>query len=209
MKRRVKDMILYLRKRYLLSQKRKLTNRDFTIISDNCWGTNIYSDLGLEYNSPFIGLGVMLPDYLKLLNNLEYYLEQDLKFADKSKFENINIQRQDNRYPLGRLDDIELQMGNYKDEEEAKVKWDRRVKRVNFDNLFIKLSAEENISDEDILEFNKISHKNKVIFTKGDKLGLPNEVNFAKFSPRKEMLMYNMYFDYIAWLNSGNDIFKE
>lgn len=42
-----------------LLKKRQLTNLDFTIISNNCWGGLTYEEYGLRKNSPTVG-GVYL-----------------------------------------------------------------------------------------------------------------------------------------------------
>ena len=44
-----------------------LKNKTVTILSNNCWGTFMYKYCNLEFNSPFIGLFVFAPDYIKLL----------------------------------------------------------------------------------------------------------------------------------------------
>ncbi len=62
--------------RALIAPMRKigLNNKDFTIISNNCWGGYIYDRYGLKYMTPTIG-GIFFPDdYIKFISNLDYYL---------------------------------------------------------------------------------------------------------------------------------------
>lgn len=40
------------RKHWVKKQRKRLVNRDFTIISNNCCAGIIYSDLGLQFTSP-------------------------------------------------------------------------------------------------------------------------------------------------------------
>ncbi|HHS93529.1 MAG TPA: DUF1919 domain-containing protein, partial [Campylobacterales bacterium] len=47
----------------------KINKHDFSIISNNCWGTFIYKKYGLPYQSPFVNLFIFADDYLKLLEN--------------------------------------------------------------------------------------------------------------------------------------------
>ena len=44
--------------KYIKSRiKRFFINQDdFTIVSNNCWGTFIYKKFGLPYNSPFVNM---------------------------------------------------------------------------------------------------------------------------------------------------------
>lgn len=61
-------------------------NRDFVIVSNNCWGAEIYKRLELEYNTPFVGLMIYGPDYIKLLENFDYYIDRELSFISVSKW---------------------------------------------------------------------------------------------------------------------------
>ena len=51
-----------------------------TIISNNCWGGNVYQKFGLKYTSPTIGLFMIGEDYVKFCKNLRYYSTLNLKF---------------------------------------------------------------------------------------------------------------------------------
>ena len=67
--------------------RRRLKNKNFTIICDNCWAGKVYQELGLPYQTPFVGLFVFSPDYIKMLKNLKHYLSGNipLKFVKESK----------------------------------------------------------------------------------------------------------------------------
>ena len=97
--------------------RRRLKNKNFTIICDNCWAGKVYQELGLPYQTPFVGMFVFSPDYIKMLKNLKHYLSGNipLTFVKESKY----IKDFDNAYPLALLDDIELHFLHYADEEEA------------------------------------------------------------------------------------------
>ena len=58
--------------------RRRLKNKNFTIICDNCWAGKVYQELGLPYQTPFVGMFVFSPDYIKMLKNLKYYLSGDI-----------------------------------------------------------------------------------------------------------------------------------
>ena len=53
--------------------RRRLRNKEFTIICDNCWAGKVYSELGIPYQTPFVGLFIFSPDYIKLLNNFNFF----------------------------------------------------------------------------------------------------------------------------------------
>ena len=45
-------------------RKRKLFNKNFTIISNNCWAGWVYRRYNIEYKTPTVGLFIMPDDYM-------------------------------------------------------------------------------------------------------------------------------------------------
>lgn len=188
------------------SARRQLQNKNFTIISNNCWGGQVYQDLNIPYQTPFIGLYLIIPCYLKLLQNFGYYMKQEITFAESSKYETINAERKMHRYPIGKLGDIELQMVHYKDEKEAKEKWERRKERINWNNLYVKLSERDQCTTENLREFDKLPFKNKICFTASDYEEVDARVFFSEFNGgivENELNIYRRYFNVVDWLNKG------
>ena len=58
--------------------RRRLKNKNFTIICDNCWAGKVYQELGLPYQTPFVGMFIFSPDYIKMLKNLKHYLSGNI-----------------------------------------------------------------------------------------------------------------------------------
>lgn len=144
--------------------RRRLKNRKFTIICDKCWAGKVYQELGIPYQTPFVGLFIFSPDYIKLLYNLEYYLKsggQPLRFVRESKY----IEEFNNSYPLALLDDIEIHFLHYKSESEAQEKWQRRLARINWDNLYFKFNDNDQCSYELMKKFDNLPFKSKVFFS--------------------------------------------
>lgn len=156
--------------------RKRLKNKQFTIICDNCWAGKVYQELGLPYQTPFIGMFVFSPDYIKILKNIKYYLSGDisLRFIKESKY----IQEFDNRYPIALLDDIELHFLHYANETEARQKWERRLRRINWDNLYFKFNDNDECSYELMQEFEALPFKSKVIFSSQRYHNLPSLVHF-------------------------------
>ena len=148
-------------------RNKRLKNKNFTIISNNCWGGGIYRKFGLKYQSPTIGLFIMPRDYLKFIKNLEYYINEcELTFIEPKNsrnYEELKSYKSFGTYPIGKLDDVEICFLHYKTQEEAKEKWERRAKRINWDNLIIKFNDQNNCSEDMIKEFNKITKYKKMI----------------------------------------------
>lgn len=104
------------------------------IISDNCWGAGVYQSLKLEYNTPFVGVLIHTPDYVRLLENFIEYMALPLQETnfDKSKYRHIP-------HPLanytitGLLGDIEIMFPHYSSFSMALDKWNRRKSRMTSD----------------------------------------------------------------------------
>lgn len=179
--------------------RERLVNKDFTIISDNCWGGQIYQELNIPYNTPFVGLFIFSPDYIKLLENLEYYLNLELRFVKNSKYGNF-------KYPIGILDDVEIHFLHYFSEEEAKEKWERRAKRINWSNILVKMNDADLcdlslIKRYDSLDYYKVFFSAKKIDNIKSLVYLEDLEKYGYVKNGKDMKVYRKYFDVVEWIN--------
>lgn len=154
-------------------RRQKLKYKDFSIISNNCWaGTAVYQPFGLKYNTPTVGLFFMDEDYVRFLEKLEWYVAQPLEFisAKESRYYQKLTQNggKEILYPIALIGgDVEIHFMHYSSQEEALEKWNRRIKRINWNRLIVKMSIRDNGYDiDDIIDrFTKLPYKNKVCFT--------------------------------------------
>lgn len=141
-------------KLYAIRMKLTIKSKDFTIICNNCLAGVFYNDLGLKFRSPTINLFMYPSDFVKFCLNLKYYINVELTEVLQEKY----------NYPVGKLEDIEIYFMHYKSFQEAKQCWNRRKKRINFDNLFVIMVDRDNCSAKDIENFKKIKYK-KIFLT--------------------------------------------
>lgn len=179
-------------------------NKDFTLISNNCWGGGVYQDLRIPYMSPTVGLYFYPDDYIEFLLHLEYYCKSaTLTFTRISKYKTGIAS-----YPIGLLDNkIEIHFLHYATEDEARDKWYRRVARMNWNNIYVKMDDRDGCMQHHIVHFDTLPFKNKIIFTAQD---LPYKsvvyLPRCKGNPCVDELYGNKYlwradFDVVAWLN--------
>ena len=142
----------WLRTLYNLNNRKRLKNRNFSLIASNCVGGCILHDLNLPFNSPFVNLWLKPKDFLKFCERMDYYLIINLRFT---KIEGIN-------YPVGVLDDIKIFFQHYSSEQEAENAWNRRKQRINKSNVFVMFTDRDGCTYEDLLRFDKLNIKNKV-----------------------------------------------
>lgn len=141
----------------------KLKESNLSIVSNNCWGGVIYHTLGLECLSPFRNLFVLDRDYLKLLQNLEWYMKCEPQMDHWS----VDIHSGE-RYPVLTLDDVKIHCNHTQDSEQAITDWKRRAKRFNYENVLVEMYTE---SVDVAEEFSNISgYERKICFVpfKGD-----------------------------------------
>ncbi|MBQ9334658.1 MAG: DUF1919 domain-containing protein [Lachnospiraceae bacterium] len=127
-----------------------------SIISLNCWGGITYHSLALPFASPFINMFLEPDDFLTLLRDLKTYLAMDIK--ESGFTEDPNSQKV---YPVGDCGGVKLHFNHSNSFEEAKADWDKRRKRVNWDNLFIMAYTED---AEFAKCFSELPYEKKICF---------------------------------------------
>lgn len=201
--KRITDKInLYLREYFINRPNRKrLTNANPTIIASNCNGGFIAHDLNLRFNSPFVNLFLTPKDFIRYLKNIEFYQQQNLTFVQTEK-----------AYPVAKLADITLCFMHYHSEQEAEQKWNERSKRMDLDNLFVMMTERDGCEYQDLIEFDALPFKNKVVFT--HKHYPEIESAFYIHEPGNNAMVGDIFeytslngkryydqFDYVSWLN--------
>ena len=154
-----------LRQKFRIYRRMNLKNKDFSILSNDCAGGYVYQYFGLPYLSPTAGLFFTTNDFLKLVKDPKYYMDKNLQFIDPSEAKNINLLKKSDlfgTYPIGKLGDIEVFFMHYSTKEIAAKKWCSRVKRINYDNVFLILTENEFFSLERLKEFDNMPTDHKI-----------------------------------------------
>lgn len=155
-------------------RNKRLKNKDFTIISNNCWGGTVYEAYNLKKQSPTIGIFFMAEDYITFLSDLEGYMGSELTFIkpEQSRWKDapqISGDRRFGHYPVGQLFNekkaIEIFFLHYHSESEARDKWERRIKRINWNKLLIKFNDQNGCTEKSVMDFIELSFSNKIFFT--------------------------------------------
>lgn len=208
----------------LLNQQRKrvgqaadrllLNNRDFTLFSNDCWGAEVYKHFGLPFNTPFIGLMLMAPCYLRLLKQARHYMSQPLAFQSQSRYEATNTLRAGwkHYFPIATLgngqeadNSVEIQFLHYHSEAEALEKWNRRVARINWDNLFIKFDGSKDFATPALVrEFDQLPYPHLTLLQEpldgvASAIVVPEYTTDGMIQFERSRPCYNL----VGWLNGG------
>ncbi len=186
----------------------RLKRKEFTIISNNCWAGHVYQRFNIQYNTPTVGLYFFAKDYIRFLKRLQYYLETPISFIrpDQSKYYEILKKLNQLHCPIGLIEDIEIIFLHYKSEEEAKEKWNRRCKRVNYDNLIIKFSEMNLCTEKELIEFDFLPYDTKFVFTHIKRDDIKSSVHYKGYENCNEVLNDTMHYSkYINLIPLIND----
>lgn len=188
-------------------KRKKLKCKNFTIISNNCFAGVFYRNNALEYMSPTCGMFIMPEDYIKFIYNLKKYLNFELKEIklDESNYKEY-LGKIKYTGTIGKLNDIEIMFLHYKNFEEAKQKWERRSKRINFNNIIYKFNDQNNCTYEELEKFEKFEAKNKLCFT-AKRYNNINSIVFTEFEKDGHVVndskekIYKKYIDMYKYIN--------
>lgn len=192
--------------RYKYKKQRKIKGEP-TIIASNCVGTLIYHDMKLPWNSPTVNLSFNMPDFIKLVENLQWYMEQELRVGEDPEC----------KYPVGILGDIRINFVHYKSFDDAAAQWELRKKRIDWNKLFIFGCEKEGCTYEILQRFDRLPYANKVIFTKREYPEFKSAYYIKGFEESDELGVVTLFknqflkrrymddFDYISFLNEKNN----
>ena len=192
---------------------RRLKSSNFTIISNNCWAGHVYRYYNLEYKSPTIGLFFYSDDYIKFVFNLKHYIDSDLTFINVKESAHYHdlLMRNIMNCPIGKLDDIEVVFLHYKSSNEAYDKWMRRKKRIVWDNIYYKMSEQNNCTEALIKDFDKLSTEKKFVFVTKD-YGINSQIIWGgpceQGNIPNDTVLFRKYVDLTLFLN-GNTRFRK
>lgn len=183
------------------------------IISDNCWGQGVYNKINLPYYTPFISLYIHTPDYIKLLSNLDDYLNSEFTLIDYQNSNHCNVYKvvELPDQIIGKLNDIEIIFYHCtKSADEIFDNWYRRKERLPKDkneivvklcNQFLPRECKQKVLYENFDNyldiFYKLPYYKKLSLT--DKLyKYPNNYKILKRHFEDNLKMgreYDLYFD--------------
>lgn len=188
---------------YKKRRRRRLKNKDVTIIGSNCSGAFMYYDLGMKYLTPTVNLSIEMNDFVKMAGNLKWYMKQELKESEEQS-----------TCPIGLLGDIKIYFIHYDSFDQGRIKWEERKRRINWENIFVVGSEKDGCTYETIKNFEQLPFENKVIFTHTEYPEFPSACCIKGFEDQKELGIiidfkkqalkrrYLDDFDYVSFLNN-------
>jgi uncharacterized protein (DUF1919 family) len=180
-------------------RRRRLRATNFSIVANNCWGGEVYKDLGLRYASPFIGLFIYPDHYLRLLRDFDRLIRLPITFVDG-----------DLTYPIGLLGkDVEIHFLHYRDVAEVREKWSRRAARLLAPGmqLYYKMCDRDGATAGHRADFLSLPMPNKVFFSASNApstIWVKENEAAGHVVDGVELFAAGLpHFDHVDWLNAG------
>lgn len=195
----------FMRKGLDKRNRARLNNPNPTVFASNCNGGVMTHDLGLQFRSPTVNLYIRPKEYVRFLGNLQHYL-----------YEARFVAGQGADYPVGILDDIRVDFVHYQSFDEAVAKWNSRLERIDLDNAFYVMTERDGCTHDDLVAFDKLPYRNKVVFVSKPMPGIASafydpsfpvtggEVDvLSNYVSRLSGRRYLDAFDYVSFFNGG------
>jgi uncharacterized protein (DUF1919 family) len=188
--------------------RRRIRPEPFTIVSNDCWGPEVYQHLARPYATPFVGMFIQGPCFLRLLKDLDFYVRAPLEFVGRSRYDAVQVPRDTGEVaetPIGVLaGDVEIHFVHLPTEAEAREKWVRRVERINPERIAVKAcSGKDGFTDELLREFDALPYERKVVFSDRPVAGVDSTVVLNPYVTNGALQFpYSRErFDVVRWLN--------
>lgn len=214
--RKCKNACLYLRRFKDICRIKKYLQTKGGVkcfVSSNCFAGRLYQDLNMEYTSPTVGLWFLPDDYVTFCADLPHFLNSEVVWTEcsRTKIGNLNKEKAGHYYPIGLIDGkIEVHFLHYDTRDEACGKWERRAKRVDYNNIFFIGMDQNGCTEADIKAFDALPFRKKVFFS-----SKPVEGNSIIFMPEFQEQGYvgdpfqkaHIFYRYLAkWLKANENI---
>lgn len=196
-----------LRKGFNKANQKRLENKEFSLLCNNCNGGVITHDLGLQFRSPTVNLFFYEDHFIRFCENFDYYIAQPLVPCENP------LHKPEIEYPVCNLGDLELHFLHYSSFEQAKEKWDTRTARLNKDNIFVMWTFFDGTNEEWMARFDKLPFANKVAFTEREFPQYPSAHYIPGFEEQGLGVLTLFdglrgrrvidHFDYVSWFNNG------
>lgn len=182
----------------------KLKNKQFSLISCNCIGGALSNDLGQQFRSPTVNL--IIPEYLKFVGDLKYYLNIPIVPGGVTL----------HGWPIGMVGDIQILGVHYQNYDDLSQAWERRKKRVNYDNIFLIATDEYIKTQQDIENFSKLPYP-KVLYKSNNETNYDFEIyvpgsdkrnnvgDLLRYADISGIRLFEKYFDCVGWLNANTE----
>lgn len=189
-----------------------LEEREFTVLSNDCWGQALYEGYGLPCQTPLIGSGMYADCFLRFLGDIEGYLRSPLRFVPETRYRalgRIRSQRaaQNGLWPIAMLGgDVEVHFLHVRSEDEARRSWDFGCERLNLKRLAVKFSADKDgATEEHIRQFAAMPFERKLLISRESLPGIECAVQTPNYVINGAVMFRRSvkYFDCTRWLNTG------
>jgi uncharacterized protein (DUF1919 family) len=180
--------------------RHRLRCREFTVVSDDCWGGRVYSEFAVKCCSPFAGIGIHPHEYLDFICGLR----------EPNALDVLAVSTHTKGYPLLHTRNAVLHALHHRSTGQLRHIYERRVPLITWDKIFIKIDlGKPKYRTEDIERWNALKLPNSIAFYRDvpgfRDLKIHNGVVLPEWSidGHKQFNISCRSFDIFDWINHG------
>lgn len=186
--------------------RENLKEESISFFAPNCIGGILFHDLGLKFQSPTVNLMLSQTDFAKFMLDFEEYSKKEFIFFEKPGM----------TCPCARLGDITVHFTHYHSPQEAVEKWKSRMKRIDYNNVFVFIEERDGLTKEQMKSLETLNVRGIVAFTAKRYDDIPYAVFLPKYENDGEVgnilqrnridnsREYEKYFDFVKWFNEAD-----
>lgn len=174
----------------------QIKNSNISVVSDNCFAGYLYHKFGMKFLTPTINMFAGNDDYYKFISNLKLNMAKPMV-----EVENVveDVYAGMFSYPRGKVGECEWQFNHDIVYDTAAERWNRGVKRFNWDNYLVTMAIR---SDEMAYKFEELAIEHKIGFYWKD-LGLKSVVYMPEWNNPK--VRAKQFYNFSTFVNRAAD----
>ena len=184
----------YYQKKFRTEPRKKMEgkNMDISIIATNCVGGEIYHILGRKFNTPFINDSMDRKHFITMACHFKEYMVAPYRLEKAQTVNGVYLYLEPEGLPV-----VRIRFPHDTDETVVKTNWDKRVKRINYDNLAF-ICDDRGLDESDYEKYDQVSGGKKIMLTSKE-IGYPWEKVLSVYKGKPCCGDYN-YKDYFRGL---------
>lgn len=185
-----------------------LEEREFTVLSNDCWGQALYEGYGLPLQTPLIGSGMYADCFIRFLGDIEGYLRSPLRFVRETRHLALGrVRNQRWPWPIAVLrDDVEVHFLHHSSEDACRRAWDAGCEKLQFKRIAVKFSVDKDgATQEHVERFAAMPFERKLLISRNHHPGIACALQTPDYLANGAVMFRRSikHFDCTHWLNTG------
>ena len=185
-----------------------LEEREFTVLSNDCWGQALYEGYGLPLQTPLAGSGMYADCFIRFLSDIEGYLRSPLRFVRNTRHVALGrVRNQRWPWPIAVLrEDVEVHFLHHRSEDACRRVWEAGCEKLQLKRIAVKFSVDKDgATEEHVRRFAAMPFERKLLISRNHHPGIACAVEIPNYVANGAVMFRRSikHFDCTHWLNTG------